>query len=116
MIVVPPMDQIFMLLDTVQSDNKNENDKLMNDSDTEFIAPEEIELTGNPENASFLAPEANDHVVDKRTSHTKELEAKKKKKRQKKIHQSHGNAMLLHILERIVFFRAEFPTNLMKVL
>ena len=29
-----PMDQIFALLDTVQSDNKNDIDKLMNDSDT----------------------------------------------------------------------------------
>ena len=80
MIVVPAMDQIFMLLDTVQSDNKNENDKLMNDSDTEFIAPEEIELTGNPKNASVLAPEANVHVVDKGTTHTKELETNKTKK------------------------------------
>ena len=78
------MDQIFMLLDTVQSDNKNENDKLMNDSDTEFIAPEEIELTGNPENASVLAPEANVHVVDKGTTHTKELETNKTKKNRRK--------------------------------
>ena len=104
-----------MLLDTVQSNNENVIEKLMNDSDTEFIAPEEIELTGNPENASVLAPEANVHVVDKGTTHTKELETNKTKK-QKKIHHSHGNAMLLHILERIVFFKAEFPTNLMKVL
>ena len=40
-----------MLLDTVQKDNENEADKLINDSDTEFIAPEEIKPTGNPENA-----------------------------------------------------------------
>ena len=72
--------QIFALLDTVQSDKENEIHKLMNDSDTEFIAPEEIELTGNPKNASVLAPEANVHVVDKGTTHTKELETNKTKK------------------------------------
>ena len=70
-----------MLLDTVQSNNENVIEKLMNDSDTEFIAPEEIELTGNPENASVLTPEANVHVVDKGTTHTKELKTHKTKKK-----------------------------------
>ena len=42
------MDQIFAFLDTVQSDNENEIEELMNDSGTEFIAPEEIEPTDNP--------------------------------------------------------------------
>ena len=32
-------------------------DKSMNDSDTEFIAPKDIELTENRENASVLTPE-----------------------------------------------------------
>ena len=41
------MDQIFVLLDTVQSDNEDETEELMNDSGTEFIAPEEIEPTDN---------------------------------------------------------------------
>ena len=45
-------DQVFALRGTVQSDNENEIDKLMNDSDMEFIAPEEIEFTENRDNAS----------------------------------------------------------------
>ena len=32
----------------MQIDNEDETDELMNDSDAEFIAPEEIELAGNP--------------------------------------------------------------------
>ena len=70
-----------MLLDTVQKDNENEADKLINDSDTEFIAPEEIKPTGNPENASVLTPEANVYVVDKGTTNIKELETNKTKKK-----------------------------------
>ena len=34
--------QVFTLLDAVQSNNEDEIDELMNDFDTEFIAPEEI--------------------------------------------------------------------------
>ena len=34
------MGQIFGILDTVQSDKEDENDELMNDSDTEFITLE----------------------------------------------------------------------------
>ena len=40
-------DEVFTLLDAVQSDNEDENDELMNDFDTKFIAPKEIGLTGN---------------------------------------------------------------------
>ena len=78
-----------MLLDTVQSNNENVIEKLMNDSDTEFIAPEEIELTGNPENASVLTPEANVHVVDKGTTHTKELKTHKTKKKNRRKYTNH---------------------------
>ena len=53
----------------------------MNDFDTEFIAPEEVELTDNPDNVSALTLEANVHVVDQGTTHTKELETNKKKKK-----------------------------------
>ena len=64
----------------MQSYNQDETDELMNDVDTELIAPEEIELTDNPDNASALTLEANVHVVDQETTHTKELETKKEKK------------------------------------
>ena len=68
------MDQVFKLLDAEQSNNENETDKLINDFNTEFIAPEKIELTDNPDNVSALTLEVNVHVVDQGTTHTKELQ------------------------------------------
>ena len=52
------MDQIFTILEAMQSDDKDENDELMKDFDTKFIAPEDIELTHNPGNLSALTLEA----------------------------------------------------------
>ena len=49
----------------MQSDIEDEIDKLMNDFDTEFIAPEEIELTDFPGKMRALILEANDHVLNK---------------------------------------------------
>ena len=43
-----------MLLDTMENDNKDEIDELMNDFDTEFIALEEVELTDNRDKVSAL--------------------------------------------------------------
>ena len=59
-------------MDAVHGDNEDETEKLMNDFDTEFIAPEEIELTDNPSNVSALRLEVNIHVVDQGTTHTLE--------------------------------------------
>ena len=79
-------DQVFTLLDAVQSDNKDEINELMNDFDTECRAPEEIELTDNPGNVSASILEVNIHVVDHGTTHTKKLESNKtRKKSQSKV-------------------------------
>ena len=59
------------LLDPVQSDNEDEIDKLINDFDKEFTAPEEIELTVNQGNMSALTLKANVHVVQQGTTHNK---------------------------------------------
>ena len=75
----------------------------MNYFDTEFIAPEEIELTNNPGNVSVFRLEVNIHVADQETTHNKELETNKKC--QKKVPRSHGTAMFLHNLEKIVFLK-----------
>ena len=58
-----------MLMNAVRSDNEDEIAELMNDFNTEFIAPEEIELADNPGNVSALTLEANVHVVDQGTTH-----------------------------------------------
>ena len=61
--------QLFMLLDSMQSDNKDEIEELMNDFDREFIAPEDIELTDNPGKMGALTLEANVPLVDWWTTH-----------------------------------------------
>ena len=52
----------------------------MNDSDMEFIALEEIELTDNLGNGNVLMPDANIYVANKKTAHAKELETNKNRK------------------------------------
>ena len=110
--------QVYALLDAVQSENEDEIYEMMNGFDREIIAPEEIELTNNPSKVSALILEANDHVVDEGTTHTKELETKKKRKIPEEIILITWNATFQHILNNIVFLRirAELPTNITKVL
>ena len=64
-------DQVFTLLDDVQSDNEDEIDKWINDFDSKLIAREEIKLTDNHENVSALTLEANVHVVGQGSTRTK---------------------------------------------
>ena len=94
-------DQVFTSLDTMQIDNEDETDELMNDFDTEFIAPEEIELAGNPQSASVLKRKANVHVFDEWITHAKELETNKKKKTPQENTPITWKCNVLHILVRI---------------
>ena len=63
--------EVLTLLDAVKSNNEDEIDKLMNDFDEEFIAPEEIKLTDNQGSVGGLTLEANVHILDQETTHTK---------------------------------------------
>ena len=54
----------------MQSNNEDEIGELMNDFDTEFTVPEEIELTDNQGNLSALTLEANVDIADQGTTHT----------------------------------------------
>ena len=56
-------EQIYSLLDDVESDDNNDIDNLMNDSDNEFIAEEEIAQAASTQDTSLTIPEANLHVV-----------------------------------------------------
>ena len=47
-------------------DTEDENEILMNDSDMEFMALEEIELIDNPGNANVFTPDANIYVANKK--------------------------------------------------
>ena len=63
----------------MQSDNKNKFDELINDSDTDFIAPEKVKLTGNPYNVSVVIPEVIVYVVAKGSTQIQEIETNKKR-------------------------------------
>ena len=63
--------QVFTILDAVKSNNEDEINELINDFDAEFIASKEIEPTDNQGNVSALTLEANLHIVDRGTTHTK---------------------------------------------
>ena len=56
-------EQIYTLLDDVESADKDGIDNLMSDSGTEFIADEEITQTTSTQDTSLTTPEANLHVV-----------------------------------------------------
>ena len=58
-------DQIFALLDNVQSDEEEDIEELTDDSDTEFFAnDEDIEnIFPDSDNADILTPEARIHIV-----------------------------------------------------
>ena len=55
--------QIYALLDDVESADEDEIDNLMNGSDTEFIAKQEITQGASTQDISLTTPEANLHVV-----------------------------------------------------
>ena len=52
-------EQIYALLDDVESADKDDIDNLMHDYDTEVIAEEEITQAANTQDTSLTAPEAN---------------------------------------------------------
>ena len=54
-------EEIYALLDGVDSADELNIDNLMNDSDTEYIAEEEIQQ--DTHDTSIIIPEANIHVV-----------------------------------------------------
>ena len=56
-------EQIYALLDDVETADKDDIDNLMNDSDTKFIAEEEITQVVRTKDTSLTTPQANLHVV-----------------------------------------------------
>ena len=62
--------EIFALLDEVKSDQEEDIENLMNDSDTEFIVDETFDndIDSDEEPLSVLIREANIHVVKSSTA------------------------------------------------
>ena len=70
-------EQIYGLLDDIESADEDDINNLMNDSDTVFIAEEEITQVHNTQDTSLTTPEANLHVV------LSDNQSKKKEKNKK---------------------------------
>ena len=70
-------EQIYASLDDVERADKDDIDNLLNDSDTEFIAEEEIKQAASTQDTSLTTPEANLHVVPS------DNQSKKKEKNKK---------------------------------
>ena len=67
------------MLDEVESDLEEDIDQLVNDSDTEFVADEDLpECPSQSSNNNVLTPEANIHILPEAKS-KKRLSKKKKK-------------------------------------
>ena len=56
-------EQTYALLDDVETADEDDIDNLMNDSDNEFIAEEEITQAASTQDTSLTTPEANLQVV-----------------------------------------------------
>ena len=71
-------EQIYALLDDVESAEEDEIDNLMNGPDNEFIAKEEITQGTSTQGTSLTTPEANLHVVQVTISQKRRKRTKKK--------------------------------------
>ena len=80
-------EQIYALLDDVESADKDDIDNLMHDSDTEVIAEEEITQAANTQDTSLTPPEANLHVVPNDNQSTKKEKNNNNKKKTMEVDQ-----------------------------
>ena len=82
-------EQVLVLLDAVESDEEDEIDNLMSDSDTKFIMKEEIAVEKNENNSNdggdLLVPDTNVHIVLAENGEDETKKAKKSKGKQKEI-------------------------------
>ena len=70
-------EQIYVLLDDLESADKNDINNLMNDSNTKFIAEEEIMQAASKQDTSLTTQEANLHVVPSDNQSKKKEKIKK---------------------------------------
>ena len=56
--------EIFAMLDSVDSDEEEQIEELMNDSDTEFVVEGDMDEGEMSEGQNVLVPEANVHVLE----------------------------------------------------
>ena len=92
-------ERIYALLDNVESADGGNIDNSINDSDTEFIAEEEIAQAASTQETSLTTAEANLHVVPS------DNQSKKKEKKQKrriiKVGQKSKNYLTCQLMPEI---------------
>ena len=72
-------EQIYALVDDIESADEDDIDNLMSDSGTEFIAEEELTQAASTQDTSLTTPEANLHVVPSDNQSIKKEKNKKEK-------------------------------------
>ena len=72
-------EQIYALLDDVESVDEDDIDNLMIDADTEFIAEEEITQAAITQDVFLTTPGANLHIVPSDNQSKKKEKSKQKK-------------------------------------
>ena len=72
-------EQIYALLDDVESADEDDIDNLMIDADTEFIAEEEITQAAITHDISLTTSGANVHIIPSENQSKKKEKSKKKK-------------------------------------
>ena len=97
-------EEIFAPLNEVNSDQEEDIDNLMNDSDTEFIVDENLDndIDSDGEPLSVLIPEANIHVVKGSTAEANMEESKvvcEKESKQKSKRKGKGKATKKKIVD-----------------
>ena len=83
----PKREQIYALLDDVESADEDDRDNLINDSEIEVIAEEEITEAAITQGTSLTTPEANVNAIPSDNQSIKKEKNKKKElwKRTKKV-------------------------------
>ena len=83
----PKREQIYALLDDVESADEDDRDNLINDSEIEVIAEEEITEAAITQGTSLTTPEANVNAIPSDNQSIKKKKNKKKElwKRTKKV-------------------------------
>ena len=75
----PKREQIYALLDDVESADEDDRDNLINDSEIEVIAEEEITEAAITQDTSLTTPEANVNAIPSDNQSIKKKKNKKKK-------------------------------------
>ena len=101
----PSNEQIYALLDDVERADEDNIGNLMNDSDTEFIANEEITQAASTQNTSLTTAEANLHVVPSDNQ-------SKKKEKNKKEELWRWNKKIKVTKQEVCHLVPEIPPNL----